>query len=371
MPQDLRTKRLAKKIVEHSVFVKSGETVTISGNEESIPFIKELYKQVILKGAYPILNIKPSGIADFFFRNAKKHQIEKFPEISEYIAKKSDKWIGIHSESNTRELSNCPSEKISLRQKITHPISNYICNSKPNIYRCTVGFPSQALAQEAEMSLDEYEDFFYKTCLQDWEKISKKLKKISNKFKKNSLVRIIGKNVDLSFRVHGDKSILDDAKENMPGGEVFMAPVKESIDGWIKFEYPAIRSGKEVTDVFLKFEKGKIIDFDASKNKPFLESALKTDKNESSKYIGEFGIGCNPKINKFTKNLLFDEKINGTIHLAIGATYNENTEGLQEKEKNKSNIHWDIVKDLSKSKMIVDNKIIQENGKWKIKGVNF
>jgi aminopeptidase len=144
----------------------------------------------------------------------------------------------------------------------------------------------------------------------------------------------------------------------MPGGEVFMAPVRESLNGWIKFDYPAIEGGKEVTDIFLKFENGKVVEATASKNEDFLKEMISVDENAS--YVGEFGIGCNPKINRFTKNLLFDEKIGGTIHLALGAAYKENGGG------NDSGIHWDIVKDMRKAKIIVDGKIIQENGGWKL-----
>ena len=144
----------------------------------------------------------------------------------------------------------------------------------------------------------------------------------------------------------------------MPGGEIFMAPIKDSLNGWIKFEYPAIRDGKEVSGVFLKFKNGKVIEAKADKNEKFLNAMLNVDEN--SGYVGEFGIGMNPKINKFTKNLLFDEKIGGTIHLALGMAYKENGGG------NDSAIHWDIVKDMRKSKIILDGKVVQDNGKWMI-----
>jgi aminopeptidase len=274
------------------------------------------------------------------------------------MVKNSQKYIGIDSSSNTRELSNCDSKKISARSKITSPISDYICNSRPKMKRCTVGFPCLALAQEAEMSLTEYENFVYGACLQDWNKIKILTDNILKKFKEGSSVHLIGENVDLKFKVHGKKANSDLDFDNMPAGEVFMAPFRESLNGYIKFDYPAIKSGKEVTDVFLKFENGKVIEAKASKNEDFLKEMLNTDQNSS--YVGEFGIGCNPKITKFTKNLLFDEKIGGTIHLALGMAYKENGGG------NDSSLHWDIVKSMKKAKIIVDNKIIQENGIWKL-----
>ncbi|TSC94718.1 MAG: peptidase M29 aminopeptidase II [Candidatus Berkelbacteria bacterium Athens1014_28] len=170
----------------------------------------------------------------------------------------------------------------------------------------------------------------------------------------------IGKNLAkrLINDIHGKKAVADNGEENMPGGEIFMTPVRESVEGFIKFEYPVIESGKEVTDVYLEFKKGKVVKFDASKNKNFLKEMLATDKNSS--YIGEFGIGLNPKIKKFTKNLLFDEKIAGTIHLALGMAYKENGGG------NDSAIHWDIVKDMRHAKIILDGKVVQQGGKWRL-----
>ena len=355
---DLRTQKLAKLLVDYSVFVKPGEKVVISGNSEAEEFIKAIYKEVILKGAHPILRVNLPGLSPFFYKYANKEQIERFPKEFDFMVKNAQKYIGIITETNTKELTNIDPKKIVARRKIVNPISDYIVNAKDKIRRCTVGFPCNALAQEAEMDLVEYENFVYSACLQDWKTLGRKMDKIKSKFKKNSKVHLIGENVDLTFKVHGDKAIADKGEENMPGGEVFMAPLRESVNGWIKFEYPAIREGKEVTGIFLKFENGKVIEASATKNEEFLKTMLNTDENSS--YVGEFGIGCNPKITKFTKELLFDEKIGGTIHLALGMAYKENGGG------NDSALHWDIVKDMKKAKIIVDGKTIQENAVWEL-----
>lgn len=361
MPVDLRTRKLAQVVVRHSVFVKSGEKVIISGGVESIPFMIELYKEIILQKAHPIVRFHLPEVNDFFYKYATKEQIERFPEEFMNIVKGADKYIGIISELNTRELTNCDSKKISRRGKITHPISDYICNEKNKIRRCTVSYPVHALAQEAEMSLTEYENFVYGACLQDWGKLRKQFEKIAKVFEGGSDVHLIGEGVDLKFSIKGKNCVADFGEDNMPGGEVYIAPVRESLNGWIKFDYPAVTMGKEVTDIFLKFEKGKVVEFSSSKNEDFLKEMLNTDENSS--YVGEFGIGCNPKIRKFTKELLFDEKIGGTIHLALGMAYKDNGGG------NDSGIHWDIVKDMKSAKIIVDRKVVQENGVWKIKGI--
>lgn len=320
--------------------------------------MSELYKEIILRKGIPIARVGLPNVNEFFYKYADEKQLRYFPQYWFDTVKIADKYIGINSELNTRELSNCDSKKIALRQKITHKISDYIVNEKDKIRRVTIAYPCVALAQEAEMSLNEYENFVYNACLIDWGEFGKRIDKINRVFEKGRKVWLIGENVDLKFSIAGKNSVADKGEENMPGGEIFMAPVRESLNGWIKFEYPAIRDGKEVTDVFLKFKDGKVVEAKASKNEDFLIAMLNTDENSS--YVGEFGIGCNPKINKFTKELLFDEKINGTIHLALGMAYKENEGG------NDSGIHWDIVKDMHKARIILDGRVVQDNGKWKI-----
>ena len=358
MPTDLRTQKLAKLLVNYSVFVKAGENVVLSGSALARDLLVALYKEVLLKGAYPIMKVGLPGLANFFYKHANKNQIEKFPDHFDYLVKNSQKYIGVFGSENTKELSNSDPIKMTDREKVVFPILDYITNEKPKIHRVSTLFPCSALAQDAEMDLVEYENFVYNACLQDWNKLGKKMNKVANRFRKGKEVHLIGDNVDLKFEIQGDKLIVDDGKENMPGGEIFMAPVKKSMNGYIKFEYPAIRDGKEVTDIELKFENGKVIEARSSKNQDFLHQMINADENSS--YVGEFGIGMNPKITKFTKNLLFDEKIGGTIHLALGMAYKENGGG------NDSAIHWDIVKDMHKAKMILDGKVVQDKGKWKI-----
>ncbi|MFH1521538.1 MAG: aminopeptidase [archaeon] len=355
---DIRTRELAKLVIDYALKVKPNENVVLSGGTEAQEFLIALYKEVILRGAHPDLRVGLPEISAFFFKHAKKHQIEKFPDTFNYQAQKAQKYVGIQTTSNTRELADCDPKKITARQKITRPITTYICNGRPDIQRSSVAFPCQALAQEAEMSLTDYENFVYGACLQDWNKIGKQINKVLKKFQKGKSVHLIGESVDLKFDIHGELAKSDLEGDNIPMGEVFMAPVRESLNGWIKFDYPAIESAKEVTDIFLKFKDGKVIESTASKNEDFLKEMLNTDENAS--YVGEFGIGLNPKVTKFTKNLLFDEKIGGTIHLALGAAYKDNGGG------NDSIIHWDIVKDMRKAKIILDGKVVQRNGKWEI-----
>lgn len=363
MPIDMRTRKLAKIAVRYSLDVKSGDRVIISGSEESIPFMVELYKEVILQKAHPIIRFALPNVSDFFYKYATKEQIERFPEETMDILKRANKSIRIDTELNTRELTNCNSKKMTARAKVLKPISDYIDKGKEVISWLVVAYPCLALAQESEMSLNEYENFVYGACLQDWKKLKNNLEKIAKTFEKGRRVHLIGENVDLKFSIEGKNALADCGECNMPGGEVYMAPVRKSLEGEIKFEYASIRDGKEITNIFLRFEKGKVVESRASKNEDFLREMLNTDENAS--YVGEFGIGCNSKIKKYTNNLLFDEKIGGTIHLALGSAYKDNGGG------NDSAIHWDIVKDMHKAKIILDGNVVQENGIWKIKGVKF
>jgi len=358
MPVDLRARELAKLAVRYCIAGKPKEKIIISGGEESIPFLVELYKEIILQEAHPIIRFALPNTDDFFYKYAKEHQLKYFPTYWFDTVKQAQGYIGINTELNTRELTSADSKKISTRQKITHPISDYIVNERDKIRRVTIAFPCISHAQEASMSLTEWENFLYSSCLQDWKKLGKRMDKIAQYFKKGKQVYLKGENVDLKFLIRGKQLEVDKGEENMPGGEIFMAPVRESLQGWIKFDYPRIVSGKLLSGVKLTFKDGKVIEYDAEQGKDLLKALLETDANSS--YVGEFGIGCNPNINRYSNNLLFDEKINGTIHLALGMAYKRNGGG------NDSAIHVDIVKDMKKAKIIVDGKIIQANGKWKI-----
>ncbi len=358
MPLDMRARKLAKIAVNYSIAVKPKEKIIISGSQEAVPFLVELYKEIILKDAYPIVRVNLPNVNDFYYKYAKEHQLNFFPQYWFDTVKQAQGFIGIDTEENTRELTSTDSKKISLRQKITHPISNYINNERDKIRRVMIAYPCLAYAQEADMSLTEWENFVYSSCLINWKEFGKKLEKIKNKFKENSKVHLIGEGIDLTMKVRGKLAKIDAGEENMPGGEIFMAPVRESLNGFIKFDYPRIYSGKRLSGIKLTFKEGKVIEYDAEQGKDLLKALLETDENSS--YVGELGLGCNPKITRYSNNLLFDEKIDKTIHLALGMAYKDNGGG------NDSAIHLDIVKDMKNCKLIVDNKIIQENGRWRI-----
>ncbi|MBU3897053.1 MAG: aminopeptidase [Nanoarchaeota archaeon] len=354
-----RVKKFAKILVDYSGFVKKGEKVMISGETHEQELLKEIYKLCILKGAFPSLQVGIPGLTHFFYTHANKKQLTKFPEAYWNEIRKTKKYIGIGAPLNTREMTNVDPGKMVMRSKIVKRIGDYVVNSKPKIYRVTTDFPTNALAMDAEMSLDEYEDFFYGACFLDWKAMSKKLKKMCTTLNRGKVFRIVSKDTDLTMKIYPKSFIMDDGHENMPGGEVFGAPIKLSTTGHIKFTFPAVRQGVEVNNIYAEFKNGKCIKATADKNEKFLNKMLDTDAG--ARYIGEIGIGMNPKVTKFTKNLLFDEKIINTIHLAFGMAYKECG------HPNDSALHWDIVKDLRKDgKVFLDGKLVFKNGKWLI-----
>jgi aminopeptidase len=350
---DPRIKEVAKILVEYSNEIKKDDKVLIDAGLDAQELVKEIYKLCIIKGAYPRVQLGMSGLSKIYFENASEEQLNHFPDFALQEVKHFDVFISISAPTNTRALTNVDPKKLANRSKITNPISEEVLKKRWVIFY----FPTNALAQEANMSLEEFEEFVYTATIQDWKKISEKETKLKEILDNGKEVRIIGKNTNLKFSINNRKSIKGDGKNNMPCGEVFIAPEEKTTEGTIEYSFPVIRGGREVEGVKLEFKEGKVINASAEKGGDFLNEMLNTD--DGARYIGEFGIGFNKNIQKFVKNILFDEKLSGSIHLALGRAYEEGG-GV-----NKSALHWDMIKDLrEEGKIIVDGKIIQEKGKF-------
>lgn len=353
--QDSRIKETARILVEYSNEIKKGDRVVIEASQEAAPLVKEIYKLCIQKGAYPRVNLGIQGLTKIYYDYASKEQLEHFPERSMHEAKYGDAFFSIGAPSNTRELTNIDPKKIALRSKITNPISEEILKKRWVLFY----YPTNAQAQEADMSLEEFEDFVFSATIQDWKKIAKEEDKLKKVLDKGKEVRILGKNTDLKFSIEKREASKGDGKNNMPCGEVFIAPVESSTQGHIEFSFPAIKAGREVDGVRLKFKDGNVLEATAIKGEKYLKECLEIDAG--AKRLGEFGIGFNYNIKRPVKNILFDEKIGGSIHLALGRAYKEGG------GTNESALHWDMIKDLrQEGKILVDGKTIQENGKFLI-----
>ena len=358
---DIRVERLARILVDYSIGVKEKETVLVSGSPLASPLIKEIYKKILQRGAYPRLRISLPEIQKIFFDHAGNDQLTHLSLIDMYEAENSDASIAIQSESNTRVLTNVEPQKQVSFNLTMKPLKDIIL--KKNRWALTL-FPTGAYAQDAEMSLEELEDFVYSATFADrddpiseWEKVSKNQQKIVDLLNTANMIHIIGKDTDIQMSVSGRKFINSDGHYNMPSGEVFTGPIENSVQGHIRFSFPASYQGKEISDIRLIFNNGKVTNASAAKNEQFLHRMLEIDQGAS--YVGELGIGNNWGITRFIKNILFDEKIGGTIHIALGSSYPE-TGGI-----NKSALHWDMIKDLRQDgEMYIDGKLFQKNGRF-------
>lgn len=354
---DPRVKKLASILVNHSLKVKKGDTVLISSSSElAKPLVLEVFREVMKAGGNPMTSIAFEETANIFYDTAAPHQIMNFPETKLFEAKKIDCFVNIRASANKKALSNIDPKVISERSKVLKPISEEIVNRKRWIL---CNYPTNGLAQEADMSLEEYEDFVFGATNIDWNRVKQKETKLKNALDKANNVHIVGKDTDLKLSIRGRKAIPCYGERNMPDGEVFLSPVEDSAEGHIYYEMPAIYQGKEVLGIRLKFRGGKVVEASADKNEKFLIAMLDTDKG--ARYLGELGIGVNYGIQNFSKDILFDEKIGGTVHLAVGRSYEEAG------GKNVSAVHWDMIKDLRRGgALYLDGKAIQKNGKFLI-----
>ncbi|HAR62535.1 MAG: aminopeptidase [Candidatus Margulisiibacteriota bacterium] len=358
---DSRIKKFAKILVHYSIGAKEKEEVLVSGSYEASSLVRLVYEELITVGAYPRVKVSIPGIDYAYYAKAQEHQLDFVSDMDYLEANKMAAMISIESDYNTKELTSIDSSRITRRVKARQNLKEIIL--KRVRWNVTL-FPTQALAQDAEMSLQEYEDFVFGAVFADredpvrcWDELSANQERLCQIFSTAEELRILGKDTDLTMKVSGRKFINSNGHYNMPSGEIFSAPIEDSVQGHIRFEYPVCLYGKEVEGVQLTFENGKVTKLSASKNQDFLESMLTTDAG--AKYLGEIGIGNNFGITKFTKNILFDEKIGGSVHIALGQSYEECG------GKNESAIHWDMIKDLrTGGEMYLDGVLVQKDGKF-------
>jgi aminopeptidase len=365
---DLRIEKLAELLVNYSVAVKPGDKVAIQGESLAEPLLKAIYTKVLQAGGNPYTLATPSGLNEIFYRYASDDQLKHVPPPNKLIMETYDVRIVIGAENNTKALNNIDPSKIVMAQAARRDImKTYLERASKGELRWTYAlYPTSAYAQDAEMSVSEYEDFVYTACLGDvndpigyWKRFSAQQEKIANWLNGKKNLHITAPETDLRLSVEGRKFINCDGHENMPDGEVFTGPVEDSIEGHVYFSYPTIENGREVIGVRIWFQGGKVVKASAEKNEDFLLKTLDTD--EGARRVGEFAFGTNQGITKFTRQILFDEKIGGSFHMALGAAYPE-TGG-----KNESAIHWDMICDMRQGgEVTVDGELFYRNGKFLI-----
>lgn len=362
-------KKYAKVLVEYSTNVRKGELTVISSSTPlATPLIKEIYKQVLLRGAFPVVRCGLDGITETLLKYATDEQLEYIDPMLQIQYEKAQNFISIASPYNTKSLSKANAEKLAKRSASTKPLTELLLEraSKKELKWVIANFPTHALAQEGHMSLDEYTDFLIKACYLDlsnpvkkWKEIDEVQKKIAEFLNVVEKIRITGEDTDITFGVKGRKWKSCAGQCNFPDGEIYTSPVENEVNGEIYFDYPQIYRGNEANKVHLKVKNGRVVDVKAEKGEDYVIKMF--DMDEGSRGIGEIAIGTNDRVQEVTGNILFDEKIGGSIHMAIGASYPE-TGG-----KNVSGLHWDMIKNMKNGgKIFADDTLIYQNGKFLI-----
>jgi aminopeptidase len=355
--RDPRLEHYARILIDTCIGVQPGWQVLVSGSHLARPLVEEVSSQLGQRGAYSLLRQGVTASTPWIME-APEELLKTPPPIEVHMLETADALISISAPENTRESSAVSPERLALIQSGFRPHLQRVYTNEMAWVGCN--YPTPALAQDAGMSLRDYEDFLFGACLLDWDAERERMSRYAEGFDAAEEVRIVGAETDLTLSLAGREGKVDAGGANLPGGEFYFSPVEDSAEGTISFvEFPAPYAGREVTGIRLRFEGGRVVDASADSEEEFLLEML--DRDEGARRIGELGIGCNPGITRFMKDTLFDEKIDGTVHLALG-------NGLPEiGGTNHSEIHWDIVKDLRPGGQIVlDGEIVQQDGAWKI-----
>jgi aminopeptidase len=357
---------MARTIVEYSLALKAGDVLRIEAASVVQSLVKAVYAEALKSGANVFVRAGLEGMTETFFNLAGPEQLAFVAEFERMEIETLTARLFIGGSWNPRSLSNVDPAKLAIQRKARAGLFERLMErrAKGEVRTCITHFPTHADAQLAEMALDEHEDFVFGACFADredpvaeWRKLSAFQQAIADRLERIRHLRIEAADTELELSVEQRHWLNSDGKANFPSGEIFSAPVEDSVNGTIRFEFPAIYSGREVNDIRLRFERGKVVEAHAGKGEDFLKTMLATDEGASR--LGEVAFGTNPNIQRFTHNILFDEKIGGTMHFALGSAYAEC------RGKNKSAIHWDLIKDLrAQGRVYADGALIYENGRF-------
>lgn len=360
--------RLAQVLTEYSIPVHPGNLVLITGSLEAEPLLLAMYEAVVKRGGYPRLEVGLPETREIFLRNAGDSQLDYVDPVTMATMEKIDVVYRIHSEMNTKALANMPPEKMSRAQKAQRPLLDlYSRRMNSGELRWNVtAWPTRALAQEAEMGLLEYSEFVYKACALDrddpvsyWHELQEKQTKLVKWLVGKKEMKVVGPGVDLRLKIDGRTWVSCHGDNNFPDGEIFTGPVEETVNGRVEFNFPTNYGGRQINGVKLTFKDGVVTEATAAKGEDYLYTQLNLD--EGARRLGEFAIGTNWGIQRFTGSTLFDEKIGGTIHMALGRSYPE-TGG-----KNISSVHWDMVHNMVEGgEIYVDGELFYKQGQFTI-----
>lgn len=360
-------KKYATLLVEYCLEIQNGEKVCIHSSFLAEPLVRELYREILERGAHPEILWQFSEQNSLFYTHASDHQLDYVSSISEMTTRDFDAHLYIRAPYNLREEAGVATEKRDRRMKALAGINKIYAErtGSGELKRCLCQYPTQANAQEAGMSLSEYERFVYEACflysknpIEEWVRVRREQQRIVDFLNRKSKIRYVNKLSDICFSVKERTWINSDGRANMPSGEVFTGPVEDSVEGIIHFDYPSIYLGKEIEGVTLEVKGGEVCNWKAERGEELLTQILSI---KGARFFGEAAIGTNYRINRPTKNILFDEKIGGTIHMALGQSY------LHTGGRNESAIHWDLIADMKDGACIyADDELIYKDGNFVI-----
>jgi aminopeptidase len=367
---DNRVQKFAQILVDHSTKVGPGDKVAITSTTAAIPVVRALYELILDRGGHPHALLDLPGQDEILFAHASDDQLDFVPVFHQIAYEDFDILIKIRAEENTRALSGLNPSRQSRRQRALAPLlqAQMRRGADKTLRWMSTLFPTNAYAMEADMGFEEYQNFVFRACHADdgtpnpiayWQSVEQEQSRIVQRIEGHDKVHVHGPNADLTLSIKGRKFINASGQHNLPDGEIYTGPVEDSVNGWVRFTYPAVHQGRVVEGVQLTFENGKVSEATAEKNQDFLLQMLETDAG--ARYLGEFAIGTNFQISRFTRSILFDEKIGGSFHMALGAGYPETG------SVNKSIIHWDMICDLRQdSEILVDGEVFYRNGDFTI-----
>jgi aminopeptidase len=357
---DPRDREYAELIVGSCLDVQAGWQVYVGGNPQARPLLEEVCAAVARRGAHALLRVSFDTLASpspSWLAAATVDLAGTPAPLRDHELRTIDALLFVSAPDNTRTSASVPAEKIVAVQGAYRPASARVMSHEMPWVACQ--YPTPALAQEAGMPTAEFAELLYGAVLRDWAAEGERMRRIGDRFDAASEVRIVGDETDLRLSLGGRTMRADPIGANLPGGEVFGCPLEDSAEGVIAFtEFPAVYRGREMSEIRLRFEGGTVVEASAASNEEYLIELLDTDGG--ARRLGELGIGCNPGITRYMKNTLFDEKMDGTVHVALGNSYTD-LGGV-----NSSAIHWDIVKDLrvAGSRIELDGVVVQRDGAW-------
>lgn len=352
---DKRWIQLANILVNYSTKVQPGERVMISMREtHTLPLVKAVYQACIENGAYPQVQFLSDYLDRILMIDGNHEQITRVPDIEAYGMEWADVYFGLRGAHNLYEFSDVRPEVLADYRKVMGTISSLRWEKTRWVI---VRVPNEDFAQQAETDVETITDLFFDACLQDWSAETLRWEKLADQLNQGSEFHLIAKGTDLRFSTRGRKWMVGDGRYNMPDGEIFTAPVEKSVNGYMAFEFPGVLGGRLVPNIKLKWENGELIQATASDNEDFLQQIISAD--EGAGKVGEFAFGTNYSIDRFCKDIFYDEKIGGTIHIALGRAY-PICGGT-----NQSKIHWDIIKDTRlEGEVYMDGRKVFEKGKF-------